>query len=162
MRLLLTGATGLIGKHVLERLVQSGHTVRVLALPATVEQVPHHRRVKVSAGGLEDQRLLDKAAQGVSIVYHLAGLVPGCPPEDLIRVNVNGTRNLLRASLSARVRRFVFISSTAVYAPPDFLVERNIDESHPLRKKADGYLKHYAQSKIGAEKLILHCHHKFG
>src|SRR5215475_13158281 len=107
MRVLLTGATGLIGPCVLEHLLSRGDDVHVLALPETVLQVPRHDRVRVVAGSLAQNDRLGEATQGVEVVYHLGAMQLGSNPEDLIRVNVQGTGNLLRASVDNFVRRFV-------------------------------------------------------
>jgi nucleoside-diphosphate-sugar epimerase len=162
MQVLLTGATGLIGPYVLERLLEGGDAICVLALPETVEQVPSHDRVRVIAGSLDDREALAEATQGVEIVYHLAGLLPGNEPEDILRVNVQGTENLLQACVSAGVHRFVFISSVAVYSPAPWPFMWPITEHHPLRAHGNDALSRYGRSKVAAEDLILRFHREHG
>lgn len=105
MRVLLTGATGFIGSHVLDRLVARGDQVRVLALPETVEQVRYCAGVSIVAGSLSDRDLLAGAARETEVVYHLGGLLPGSPPEETRIVNTQGTENLLYGCVRGRVRR---------------------------------------------------------
>lgn len=153
MRVLMTGATGFIGQHVLQKLITSGDEVRVLALPGTEKDLPHPRAVRVFRGSLDDTEVLSKAVRGVRTVYHLCSLYPQSPLSEMIRVNVDGTRNLLQAALRAGVRRFIYVSSSAVYEPA---IDRRrlISENSPLRTSNRGSFGNYALTKIAAEKLI--------
>jgi nucleoside-diphosphate-sugar epimerase len=154
MRVLLTGATGFVGSHVLNRLVTRGDHVRVLALPETVEQVRHRDCVSIVAGTLADSAVLAKAARRVEVVYHLGGLRPGYPPQETMRVNVEGTEKLLHACVIGQVRRIVFTSSASVYDGSSWPLIRPITEDFPLRTNSSGIVGHYAQSKIAAESAI--------
>jgi nucleoside-diphosphate-sugar epimerase len=155
MTVLLTGATGLVGPYVLERLISLGETVRVLALPDTVEKIPPHDSVEIVEGSLEEPETIATAMEGVDVVYHLAARLIGSPLEDLIRVNVQGTQNLLDASVGAGIRRFVFTSSVSVYAPAPFPYMWPITEDSPLKAHGHEGLRNYGQSKIDAENLVL-------
>lgn len=160
VKVCLTGATGFIGRYVLERLLADGDEVVVLALPETREQVPHRDRVEVVAGTLEDADALAEATGGAEVVYHLAALLPGSEPGDLFRVNVDGTENLLRASPEGV--RFVFTSSAAVYRPAPWPFMWPITEDHPQAAYANEGLRSYGQSKIDAEQRILRAHDERG
>src|SRR5215813_10842312 len=94
-QVLLTGATGFIGSHVLERLMASGKRIRILAQPETVKDIPHVDRMQVVIGSVTEQSSLVEATQGVHTVYHLAGVVPRHENVDLMEVNAHGTENLL-------------------------------------------------------------------
>jgi len=157
----MTGATGYVGPYVLDKLVQNGDDVRVLALPGTEAQLSHLDTVRVCSGSLDDLDVLARATRGVEVVYHLSGLYPDSPVRDIIRVNVGGTRNLLRASIAAGVRRVVYMSSVTVYKPTVLPRLQPINENFPLRTSTRGIFGHYGISKIGAEKLIkqFHMHH---
>jgi nucleoside-diphosphate-sugar epimerase len=161
MHVLMTGATGYVGPYVLDKLVQDGDDVKVLALPGTEDQLSHHDAVRVFSGSLDDLDVLARATRGVEVVYHLSGLYPDSPVKDMIRVNVGGTRNLLQASVAAGVRRVVYISSVTVYKPTVGPRLQPINENFPLRTSSYGMFGHYGLSKIGAEKLIkqFHVHH---
>jgi nucleoside-diphosphate-sugar epimerase len=158
MRVLLTGATGNIGSYVLEQLVTRGDTVRVLALPETVEQVPYQESVEVIIGNLDEGDALAEATAGMDVVYHLAARLPGSEPQDIFRVNVQGTENLLCASVHNGVHRFVFTSSVAVYSPRPLPFMWPITEDSPQSAHGSDALRNYGQSKIDAEDLILRFH----
>jgi nucleoside-diphosphate-sugar epimerase len=155
MVVLLTGATGFVGSRVLRKLIARGARVRVFAEPGTAEDVSDHDLDDLVIGQLADRKALAEATRGVSLVYHLAALLPGSDPEELEAVNVRGTENLLCACEAARVRRFVFASSVSVYDRAPRPVYWPIDESYPLRTSGAGSLRRYAQSKIDAESAIL-------
>jgi nucleoside-diphosphate-sugar epimerase len=158
MRVLLTGATGLIGSRVLKRLLARGETVNVLALPETLDLLPKDTRLKVIKGDLDETDALTRATKGVGIVYHVAGLIAGSTPQELVRVNVQGTENLLNASVKSRVRRFVYTSSVSVYSPAPYPYMWPITEDSPLKAHGSEALKNYGQSKIDAEALIQRTH----
>lgn len=154
MKVLLTGATGLIGPRVLDRLMERGDKVRVFALPDTVNRIRDKERVEIMTGDVSETEALKRAAQGIEVVYHLAGLLPGNKVEDLMRVNVRGTEAMLQASVACGVRRFVFSSSVSVYSPCPFPFMWPIVEDNPLRAHGNESLKNYGQSKIDAEALV--------
>jgi nucleoside-diphosphate-sugar epimerase len=155
MVVLLTGATGFVGSHVLRRLLARGNRVRVLALPGTSTAMSGLDLDDLVVAPLADRRALAEATRGVRIVYHLAAVLPGSAPEELEEVNVWGTQNLLRACEGAGVRRFVFTSSVSVYDRAPGPVSWPIDEGFALRTSGADSLRRYAQSKIDAESAIL-------
>ncbi|HYR88132.1 MAG TPA: NAD(P)-dependent oxidoreductase [Terriglobia bacterium] len=155
MKVLLTGATGIIGPDVLTRLLARGDDVCVLARPDTMDKIKHRDRIEVVAGDLSDTKALEKATQGCEIVYHLAGLTIGAGLRELTDVNVIGTEKLLRACEAAEINRFVFLSSVAVYAPAPTPNRWPVTEERAIRAYGNPNLKNYAQSKIDAEKEVL-------
>ncbi|UGS36420.1 NAD-dependent epimerase/dehydratase family protein [Capillimicrobium parvum] len=152
MRVLLTGATGLVGRPVLDRLLHQGARVTVLAVADTVRKLPGHDALDVVTGDLQAPDRLAAAARGVEVVVHAAGALPGSSPAELERVNVEGTENLLLAAAEARVRRFVLLSSTAVYAPAPPRAWP-VAEDHPLGPARPPSIA-YGRSKIAAEGLV--------
>jgi UDP-glucose 4-epimerase len=167
VRVLLTGATGFVGSQVLEQLLDRGNEVRVLALPDTVESLPHRDRVEVVSGSLSDFDLLVEATRDAKVVYHLAAIHLSAlraiaDPRDLKIVNVEGTDRLLRACARSAVRRVVFTSSVAVYNAAPWPFMWPIHETHPLRTTGDDNLRSYALSKIEAENLIRRAHQEHG
>jgi nucleoside-diphosphate-sugar epimerase len=156
MRVLLTGGTGFIGSYVLEQLVAANQDVRVLALPETLGQLKHS--VHVVPGSVSDPGPLQRATAGMDVVLHLAGLNPGSALGALREVNVRGTQNLLNAAVSQGVRRFVLLSSVAVYGPAPYPSMWPIYENFPRRAHGWFDFKTYAQSKIEAENLVLRSH----
>jgi nucleoside-diphosphate-sugar epimerase len=162
MRVLLTGATGKIGPYVLEQLLTGGDTVRVFSLPETVKQVPYQESVEVIVGNLDQDDALAEATAGVDVVYHLAARLPGSEPQAIFHVNVQGTENLLRASVNNGVHRFVFTSSVAVYGPRPWPFMWPITEDSPQSAPGNDAFRSYGQSKIDAENLILRFHREHG
>jgi UDP-glucose 4-epimerase len=151
MRVLLTGSTGLVGRPALTRLLDRGAEVTALALPHTVAELPQHDRLAVVAGDLQTPSCLAIAARGADVVVHAAGALPGASAAELERVNVEGTENVLLAAAEARARRFVLLSSTAVYAPAPPRTWP-IAEDHPLGPATPPSVA-YGRSKIAAEAL---------
>lgn len=153
-RVLLTGATGFIGSRVLEVLLGQGDPVRILALPGTVDGLPAVSGIDVIIGSLDDEHALRRAVQGVDTVLHLAGLLPGADPLDLHRVNVQGTASLVAACAQAGCRRFVLMSSTAVYARVLEPSAWPLEEHSPLGPRASGPTRPYGWSKVVAERMV--------
>jgi dihydroflavonol-4-reductase len=112
MNVAITGATGVVGSAVLRHLRESGRPIRALVRKAARPLAPD---VQTVVGDLLDYRSLVVAFEASEVVYHAAGLNQMCPrrPEDLFRVNVEGTRNVVRACRAAGVRRLVYTSSAA-------------------------------------------------
>ncbi len=164
---LVTGAAGFIGSHLVERLVHDGHAVRAFiryngrderghldGLPAEVQRV-----IDVHRGDLRDPEAVRRAVQGCERVYHLGALI-AIPysyqnPHDVVQVNVVGTANILEACrASSRLERVVLTSTSEVYGTA---LRVPIDESHPLQAQSP-----YAATKIGADALGLSYHRSFG
>lgn len=153
---LVTGATGLIGQRLLELLSSLGsYRVKVLALPGTEEVVPKLDRIEVLSGDLLDETTLLPAVQDVELVFHMAALLPGTAYDDLMKVNVYGTDNLLRACARAgTVRRFVFASSVAVYGSAFSPQEWPVAEDSPKEPGGNETLRNYGRSKLSAERVV--------
>jgi nucleoside-diphosphate-sugar epimerase len=117
-RVLVTGATGFVGSHVAQALVEAGYEVRCGTRASSntrwisdldTERVPLDVR-----GKPED---ISRAVENVDVVVHAAGITRARRPEDYYSVNADGTRRLAAAALRAGVRRFVLISSLAARGP---------------------------------------------
>jgi len=152
---LVTGATGLIGGHLVEALVLRGEQVRAFVRPTSHTERLRALGVEMRVGQLMDNASLVAAAQGVDRVFHCAALVSDWGlPEDFQQANVHGTRNVLAAAARARVSRFVFLSSTDVYGFPGVAV----DETE--RPSPRGFP--FADSKIAAESLVWNHRRRVG
>lgn len=153
---LVTGATGFIGKRFVQPLLREGHRVRVLALPETVDDLPSADRLDVIEGGLDDRDALARSVKGVSVVCHLAARLGGsCPKPELRKVNVDGTHALLKAcARSSGLRRFVFASSAAVYQGQYQLDAWPLTEASALRSDGGNNLADYGISKVAGENLV--------
>jgi len=161
-RTLVTGAPGWLGTSLVEALARGfrsgpvaheAEPVRVLALPdgdtASLERLGD---VEVVRADLCDEQLPAALCAGIDTVFHGAGIVHPRRIRDLHRVNVEGTKHLLDASIAANVRRFVYVSSNSpagLNLDPQRLM-REDDEPRP-------YLS-YGRSKRRAEELVLDAH----
>jgi dihydroflavonol-4-reductase len=153
---LVTGATGFTGSHLVNALVSGGQRVRVLARSGERALSILPRSVEIVQGNVTDPVAVERAMAGVDTVYHLAAAFREAkyPTAHYYRVNVEGTRLLLEAALAQRVRRFVHCSTVGVVShvehPPG-------DETMPHRPGDD-----YQASKSEAEKLALEFHARHG
>jgi NAD dependent epimerase/dehydratase len=154
---LVTGAGGFIGSHLVERLLAENARVRAFVRynsrgdPGFLRMLSDEDRARVEmiAGNLEDEDAVRKAADGVDVVFHLGALI-SIPysyrhPLEVAKTNLLGTMNVLLACRDLRVKRMVHISSSEVYGTA---IHVPISESHPLQGQSP-----YSASKIGADKL---------
>jgi nucleoside-diphosphate-sugar epimerase len=157
---LVTGATGLVGSHLVERLLADGWVVRALARDARAADTQFASRVDVVAGDVLDEGSFLRAAQGVDTIFHAAANVLSRGGYDAYRVtNVEGTRNAITAAERANAR-LLHVSSVAVYGPAArYDAARRGEKTHedtvlaPLRPGA-----YYARSKRESEELVLRAH----
>jgi len=165
-RVLVTGAGGFIGSHLVERLVAEGAKVRALVrynsvgrrgflddLPATTRDHVH-----VVAATVEDPFAVRAAVAGCDTVFHLAALI-GIPysyvaPAHYVATNIQGSVNVFEASLRENVRRVVHTSTSETYGTAQYAP---IDERHPLVGQSP-----YSASKIAADQMAIAWHRSFG
>ncbi len=150
MRALVTGATGFLGGHVVEHLLERGAEVRCLVRRGSDRSVLPAAATLVE-GDLEDAAALDLAVEGADVVIHSGALTRKLRQrrEDLFRVNEGGTASLLDAcARRPRPPRFVFVSTLASVGPGDG--RDPIDETSPCRPLND-----YGDSKRAAELVVL-------
>lgn len=152
-KVLVTGATGFIGAHLIEKLVAAGNMVRVLIRnPKGLHPVFYSPLVRIIQGDITDQKTVEKAVQGIQFVYHLAhGL--GQTWDDFYRLNVIPTKNLALVSLKEKVKYFVFVSSIAVYYYGDIkkgeaITGETAIDTNPQQRNL------YARSKIIIENML--------
>jgi NADH dehydrogenase len=109
--ILVTGGTGFIGRVLLRHLVEAGYPVRTLIRPSRYSpKLPKGINVDVAVSGLNDERGLRAAMVGVEVVYHLVGVERYGVAENLLEVDIQGTRNVLTAAADANVERIFYIS----------------------------------------------------
>jgi ornithine--oxo-acid transaminase len=142
---LVTGASGFIGGHLAQRLVNDGYQVRCLVRATSDTAALERLDVELATGDLTSPQTLARAAEGCRYVFHCGAMVSDwATPQEVAAVNVSGTRNLLSACAQAPVQRFVHFSSTDVYGYPGGV---EVDESYV----ATGFRNWYAQTKLAAE-----------
>ena len=156
---LVTGGAGFIGSHLVDRLVNSDYTVKVIdnlstGKLANIQDHIKNGKIEFIKGNIKDAEQVKKCVHGVDAVLHLAAItsVPFSVknPNLTYETNVAGTLNLLVSLAKERVGKFVFISSCAVYGDPQYLP---VDENNPTNP-----ISPYAESKLLGEHYCLGFH----
>jgi nucleoside-diphosphate-sugar epimerase len=150
MKALVTGGTGFLGRHLVERLLLEGDDVSVLARNRSSVAGLHGLGARHVEGDVRSWPSLRRAAEGVDVIYHCAGKVEAAGRwVDFLEVNVLGTERLIQAALEHGVRRFVHVSSIGVYPErPDGAVITE-DDGYDENTGRGGYTR----SKIMADQL---------
>ena len=156
-QVLVTGAGGFIASHLVERLARLGAKVRALVrynssgFAGFLQQPPQELKAKIEivAGDLRDRETVQKAADGMEIVFHLGALI-SIPfsyrhPDAVVETNILGTMNILQVCRTLQTPRVVHTSTSEVYGSA---ITVPIDENHPLQGQSP-----YSASKIAADKL---------
>jgi len=146
---LVTGATGFTGGHLCRRLARDGYPVRALVRDRDREAELRREGIAPVLGDLRDPQSLERAAEGVDLVYHVAALFrqENVSRKEMWDTNVEGTRNMLDAALKAGVRRFVHCSTVGVHGDI---------KNPPANEEAPyGPGDHYQESKTEGERIVL-------
>lgn len=142
---MITGGAGFLGINMVRYLLERDH--EVTSLDIAPFDYPERDRINEITGDIRDRATVDKAMKDVDIVIHTAAALPLYKPEDIFSTDIDGTRNVVESAYAFRVKRFIHISSTAVYGIPDH---------HPIYEddKLDG-VGPYGIAKIKAEEECL-------
>jgi nucleoside-diphosphate-sugar epimerase len=146
MKALITGATGFVGSHIVDQLLEKQYSVRCLVRKSSDMKWLNGKPIELVYGDVFDEHALQNAVSGVEYVYHSAGLTKAKTKEEYFRANATGTKNLLDATLrqNPSLKRFVHVSSGAAVGPSQ--TKAPIDETarpHPITT--------YGKSKWQAE-----------
>ena len=162
VRVLVTGAAGFIGSHMVEELVRLGARVTAFVRYTSRASVGFLSSltsdIQIVAGDLTEFESVYQAMKGREYVFHLGALI-GVPysfvhPREVVHVNTIGTLNILTAARETKPRRVVLTSTSEVYGTARYVP---IDEEHPLQAQSP-----YAASKIAADKLGESFSHSYG
>jgi NAD dependent epimerase/dehydratase len=162
-RVLVTGAEGFIGSHLVEHLLRAGAQVTALAQYNSfnfwgwLEDIPSLDRIQVVTGDIRDSHFCLSLAENVDVVFHLAALI-SIPqsyraPESYVETNIKGTLNLCQAALKGAVQKFIHLSTSEVYGTARYIP---MDEKHPLQAQSP-----YSASKIGADAIATSFYSSF-
>ena len=151
---LITGATGHIGNTLVRQLLARGQKVRALLRPGKDPIALAGLKLEYAYGDILDPDSLARALKGVDVVYHLAARISiaAGPDPETVRVNLDGTRNLIRAARRASIRRLVYVSSIYALRVP---AEGTVDESCPF--DAQSTRGEYDRSKAAASIEVQHA-----
>ncbi len=156
-KVLVTGADGFIGSHMVEELVRKGYSVRAFSyynsfntwgwLDTLAPEILS--QIEVVCGDIRDPYGVKKAIEGVDMVFHLAALI-AIPfsyhsPDAYVDTNIKGTLNVLQAAKELNVERVLITSTSEVYGTAKYVP---IDENHPFQGQSP-----YSATKIGADRL---------
>jgi NAD dependent epimerase/dehydratase len=162
-KVLVTGADGFIGSHLVEMLVKKGYKVRSLALYNSfnswgwLDSISCIDQVEVVTGDVRDPFYCQEITKGIDVVYHLAALIAipysYVAPQSYVDTNINGTLNICKAALENKVSKIVHISTSETYGTALYVP---IDEKHPLQPQSP-----YSASKIGADSMAMSFYNSF-
>jgi nucleoside-diphosphate-sugar epimerase len=150
----VTGATGLVGSHLVEKLAGRGERVRALVRPASDTTFLREHAVELAVGDLHDPASLRRAVAGADVVFHCAARVSDWGPWAQFQADtIDTTRNLLEACRAEGVAQLLHVSSVAVYGRPRLGPAEQVTEETPLGQRFRLW-DYYGQAKLRAEALV--------
>ena len=163
-RVLVTGADGFIGSHLVEMLVKKGAAVQALALYNSfntwgwLDSIDCIREIQVITGDVRDAHFCKAITKDIDIIFNLAALIAipysYVAPDGYVDTNIKGALNISQAALENHVERVIQVSTSEVYGTALYVP---IDERHPLQAQSP-----YSATKIGADAIAMSFHNAFG
>lgn len=161
--ILVTGADGFIGSHLVEMLVAQGYHVKALSQYNSfnnwgwLEDIPANDRIEVLNGDVRDAHYCKHITKDIDTVFHLAALIAipysYVAPDSYVDTNVRGTLNICQAAKENGCARVIHTSTSEVYGTAQYVP---IDENHPLQPQSP-----YSASKIGADAMAMSFYNAF-
>jgi NAD dependent epimerase/dehydratase len=161
--ILVTGADGFIGSHLVEMLVREGANVKALSLYNSfnywgwLEDITCLNDIEVLNGDIRDSHYCKHITKDIDIIFHLAALIAipysYITPSSYVDTNINGTLNIIQAAMENNVSRVIHTSTSEVYGTAQYVP---IDEKHPLQPQSP-----YSASKIGADNMAMSFYNSF-
>ncbi len=161
--ILVTGASGFIGSHLVEHLAKKGYTVRAFVRYNSInswgwlDNSAQKNKLEIISGDIRDYDSVCKAVEGCSAVFHLAALI-GIPysylsPLGYIKTNIEGTYNILESAKNCGIEQVLITSTSETYGTAQYVP---IDEKHPAVGQSP-----YSASKIAADQLAVSYYRSF-
>ena len=161
--ILVTGADGFIGSHLVEMLLKKGCNVKALSYYNSfnfwgwLEDIPKQKKIEIITGDIRDSNYCNKIIKDIDVVFHLAALI-GIPysydaPNSYVDTNIKGTINMCNAAMQENCERIIHTSTSEVYGTAKYVP---IDEKHPFQPQSP-----YSASKIGADMLAKSFYNSF-
>ncbi len=162
-KVLVTGADGFIGSHLVELLLKKGFNVKALSYYNSfnywgwLEDIPSNPNLEVVAGDIRDSHFIKSLFTDIDIVFHLAALI-AIPysyhaPDSYVDTNIRGTLNICQAAKESGGIRVIVTSTSEVYGTAQYVP---IDEKHPKQAQSP-----YSATKIGADAIAMSFHNAF-
>jgi dTDP-glucose 4,6-dehydratase len=165
-KILVTGADGFIGSHLVEKLVELNFRVKAFTFYNSMNSYGWLDNlnkkildnIEIVSGDIRDYNFIEKQTKNIDIIYHLAALI-AIPysyhsPKSYIETNINGTYNILQASRKNNLSKVIITSTSEVYGSAQKIP---INEKHPLNAQSP-----YAATKIAADQLAMSFYKSFG
>ena len=162
-KVLVTGADGFIGSHLVELLFAEGFSVKALAQYNSfnswgwLEDVNCKEDIEIVTGDIRDPYFCNEICKNIDIIFHLAALIAipysYIAPQSYVETNISGTLNICKAALEQNVSRLIHTSTSEVYGTAQYVP---INEIHPLQAQSP-----YSASKIGADSMAISFFNSF-
>lgn len=162
-RILVTGADGFIGSHLVEELLEKGYRVKALSQYNSfnywgwLEYIPTNSRLEVVSGDIRDPHFCKNLTKDVDLIFHLAALIAipfsYVAPDSYVDTNIRGTLNICQAAKENGNIRLIHTSTSEVYGTAMYVP---IDEKHPKQPQSP-----YSATKIGADAMALSFYNAF-
>lgn len=157
MKIFITGATGFIGTHLVDRLLETDHELYCFARKTSQIQGLQETRARIITGDINDKEALVKGMQGCDWLVHLASSFEFWVPDKRVyyKVNVDGLRNVMESALETGIQKVVHISTAAVYGNASW----PITEKSPYGSYRPSL---YAQTKFDGDKIAWRIYEEKG